>query len=293
LAKVAGQNRKKLGDLANRIDEAIRSQETTKTGKAKKKDTRKVIEKLADFEDLEKLFKPLLKRKDQKGKTAYAADIALRGRMIANDKDLNVDSASQIAHMIGTNRLRVDNDFFTAVDDLLPSEESGAGMMGDLGMTSACYYSYANVDVRTLFGNLGNDLKLLKATIKGFLQSFYGSFPSGKQNSTAGFNYPCYIRIVVKGKNLPMNLANAFQKPVVPDSQLSLEEKSIFVFEERLEKEEKMHGPLAGFDAIILQKIATLYPELIKDKSPGLVVASAVAAIEDVCNTVEKEYANA
>jgi len=293
LAKLAADNRKKLNDLAKNIDAAIRSQETTKTGKAKKKDTRKIIEKLDGFEDLEKVFKPLLRRKDQKGRTAYAADIALRGRMIANDKDMNVDSASQIAHMIGTSKLRIDNDFFTAVDDLLPSGESGAGMMGDLGMTSACYYSYANVEVRTLYKNLGNDVGLLKATIKGFLESFYGSFPSGKQNSTAGFNYPCYVRIVVKGKNLPMNLANAFQKPVVPDVQLSLEEASIAALESRLQQERKMHGSLAGFDAIITERVATLYPDLVKDMSDRLVADSASKAIEDVCNAVEKEYANA
>jgi CRISPR system Cascade subunit CasC len=293
LAKIAAANRKKLDDLAKRIDAAVRSQETTKAGKAKKKVTRKTIEKLEGFEDLEKLFKPLLKRKDQKGKPAYAADIALRGRMIANDKDMNVDSASQIAHMIGTNKLRVDSDFFTAVDDLLPSAESGAAMMGDLGMTSACYYSYANVDVRTLYENLGNNVTLLKATIKGFLQSFYGSFPSGKQNCTAGFNYPCYVRIVVKGKNLPMNLANAFQKPVVPDVQSSLEEASIMAFENRLEQERKMHGALAGFDSIITERVATIYQKLVKDTNGRLLTDSTYSAIEDVCNTVEKEYADA
>jgi hypothetical protein len=166
-------------------------------------------------------------------------------------------------------------------------------MMGDLGMTSACYYSYANVDVRTLFENLGKDKKLLTATIKGFLRSFYGSFPSGKQNSTAGFNYPCYVRIVVKGKNLPMNLANAFQKPVVPDAQSSLEEASITAFENRLQQERNMHGTLAGFDAIITERVATLYPDLIKDKTAGLLVDSTARAIEDVCSAVEKEYANA
>ncbi len=291
LAKVAAKNYEKLNKLAKSIDIAVRSQETKKTGKAKKKDTRKIVEKIDGFEDLAKLFKPLLKRKDQKGKTSYAADIALRGRMIANDKDMNVDSASQIAHMISTNKLRVDNDFFTAVDDLLPSTESGAGMMGDLGMTSACYYSYANVDVRTLYENLGNDMSLLIATIKGFLRSFYGSFPSGKQNSTAGFNYPCYVRIVVKDKNLPMNLANAFQKPVVPDEQTSLEEASIEAFEKRLQKERDMHGALAGFDAIITQKVATLYPGLVTDKND--IANSTSEAIEEVCNAVKKEYTNA
>lgn len=294
LAAKAVENWKTLTNLAHGIEEALKAQEKSKSGKTKKKDLRKTIQKLEGFDQLEKVFRPILKRKGQKGKIAYAADIALRGRMIADDKEMNVDSASQIAHMIATNKLRVDNDFFTAVDDLLPDTESGAGMMGDLGMTSACYYSYANVDVRTLYENLGNDAKLLKATIKGFLQSFYGSFPSGKQNSTAGFNYPCYVRIVAKSKNLPTNLVNAFQKPVFPDIQSSLEEESIFAFEERLQKEHKMHGALAGFDAIITQRVATLYPELVRDKCqyPGLIAESTVAAIEDVCNAVEKEYTN-
>ncbi len=59
-----------------------------------------------------------------------ASDLALFGRMIADLPDKNRDAAAQVAHAISTNRVSPEFDYYTAVDDLNPKGETGAGMIG-------------------------------------------------------------------------------------------------------------------------------------------------------------------
>ena len=49
--------------------------------------------------------------------TAPSADIALFGRMVADDPSLNFDAAAQVAHSISTHAVQNEYDYFTAVDD--------------------------------------------------------------------------------------------------------------------------------------------------------------------------------
>ena len=67
-------------------------------------------------------------------------DIALFGRMMADNTSLNIDAASQVAHAISTHATNMEMDFYTAVDDLLPSGEMGADMMGTVEFNSSCFY---------------------------------------------------------------------------------------------------------------------------------------------------------
>ena len=49
--------------------------------------------------------------------TAPSVDIALFGRMVADDPSLNFDAAAQVAHSISTHAVQNEYDYFTAVDD--------------------------------------------------------------------------------------------------------------------------------------------------------------------------------
>jgi CRISPR system Cascade subunit CasC len=145
-----------------------------------------------------------------------AADIALFGRMIADNKDLNVDAASQVAHAISTHVVVTEFDFYTAVDDLKPDAESGADMLGTIDFNSACYYRYANVDLTQLTKNLQGDIDLIQRTARAWLLAFINAVPSGKQNSMAARTMPDTLLGVVRERGA-WNLANAFLKPVVDD----------------------------------------------------------------------------
>jgi CRISPR system Cascade subunit CasC len=144
-----------------------------------------------------------------------AADVALFGRMLADLPDRNRDAACQVAHALSTNAVSLEFDFFTAVDDLNPAADTGAGMLGTVEFNSSCYYRYANIDLRQLQQNLGGDAELARATVRAFLRSAVRAVPSGKQNSFAAQNPPSLVMGVVR-EDGAWSLANAFVKPVRP-----------------------------------------------------------------------------
>ncbi|KOV83197.1 CRISPR-associated protein Cse4 [Nocardia sp. NRRL S-836] len=145
------------------------------------------------------------------------ADIALFGRMIADNKDFSVEAASQVAHAISTHAVVNEFDYYTAVDDLKPKEESGADMIGTIDFNSACYYRYANLNLDQLANNLAGDQDLITRTARAWLYSFIHAVPSGAQNSMAARTMPDTLLGVVRDRGA-WNLANAFQKPVTdPD----------------------------------------------------------------------------
>jgi CRISPR system Cascade subunit CasC len=143
-----------------------------------------------------------------------APDIALFGRMLADRPDTNLDAACQVAHAISTHAVKMEMDFYTAVDDLQPDEETGAGMMGYTGFNSACFYRYARIDWDQLVKNLNHDSDLAARTVEGFLRAAVEAVPSGKQNAFAAYNPPGFLLAVVRENGMGWSLSNAFERPV-------------------------------------------------------------------------------
>lgn len=54
-----------------------------------------------------------------------AIDIALFGRMVADDPSLNEDASAQVAHAISTHEVQTEFDYYTAVDELSPEDNAG------------------------------------------------------------------------------------------------------------------------------------------------------------------------
>jgi CRISPR system Cascade subunit CasC len=170
-----------------------------------------------------------------------AVDLALFGRMLADLPDKNIDAACQVAHAISTNKVNVEFDFYTAVDDIKPKEEAGAGMMGTIEFNSACYYRYANIDLEQLKKNLGNDEALAYKAIEAFLRASVNAIPSGKQTSMASPTPPDFILAVVRDSGA-WSLANAFAKPVSPGSNGNLVEHSITALVDYWNRLVKVYG---------------------------------------------------
>lgn len=141
------------------------------------------------------------------------ADIALFGRMIADNKDFNVNAASQVAHAISTHAVVPEFDYYTAVDDLKPEAEAGADMIGTVDFNAACYYRYANLDLTQLGTNLDGDDELAQQAARTWLHAFVHAVPSGKQNSMGARTLPETLLGVVRTRGA-WNLANAFLSPV-------------------------------------------------------------------------------
>ena len=146
-------------------------------------------------------------------------DIALFGRMVTCDAFRDVEAAMQVAHAISTNKVCVESDYFTAMDDLLRGEtidEKGAAMIGDLDYNASCYYLYASLDTDELLENLkySEDAEtIVKKALPALLRAMAFTDPSGKQNSFAGHVLPSAVMVECKTRKVPTSMVNAFVKP--------------------------------------------------------------------------------
>jgi CRISPR system Cascade subunit CasC len=146
---------------------------------------------------------------------SLAPDIALFGRMLAENPSLNVDAACEVMHAISTHEVNTaEFDYFTAVDDLTPDEESGAGMLGLIAFNSATYYRLARIHWEQLVANLHGDSELALRTISGFMKSFALVVPSGMKKSFVNQHAPDFLMAVTRSDNDGQSLVNAFEKPV-------------------------------------------------------------------------------
>ncbi len=166
-------------------------------------------------------------------------DLALFGRMIADDATWNIDAACQVAQSISTNRVSMDFDFFTAVDDLRGNDTAGSDMMGTVQFSSACFYRYLVLDYASLEKNLG-DQAMTEPCLRGFLRAALEAVPTGKQNSMAAHNPPSYVLAVVRKSGAPVSLANAFLKPAKPKEGKDLVDVSVAALEHYLSVVTKM-----------------------------------------------------
>lgn len=146
-----------------------------------------------------------------------APDIAMFGRMLADSPELNIDAACQMAHALSTHEVNTaEFDYFTAVDDFQPDDNSGAGMLGLVAYNSATYYRHARIDWDQLVKNLDGDVDLALRTVAGFMQAFALVVPSGKENTFVNQHAPDFLMAVLRPDNDGQSLDNAFEKPIRP-----------------------------------------------------------------------------
>ena len=141
---------------------------------------------------------------------APSVDMALFGRMVADDPSLNFDAACQVAHAISTHAVQNEFDYFTAVDDCAPEDNAGAGHLGTVEFNSSTLYRYATVNACALEENLKADTP---QAIRAFVEAFVRSMPTGKQNTFANRTLPDAVVVMLR-EDQPVNLCGAFEKPV-------------------------------------------------------------------------------
>lgn len=164
------------------------------------------LARAAIAEDVKKNELPAMVKSDP------AIDIALFGRMVADDPRLNEDASSQVAHAISTHAVQTEFDFFTATDDFSSANNAGAGMLGTIEYNSSTLYRYANVAVHEFCNQLGDSASTINA-LKLFVEAFAKSMPTGKANTFANQTLPQAILISLR-KDRPVSLVSAFEKPV-------------------------------------------------------------------------------
>lgn len=162
--------------------------------------------------EAEKLSKDLLKAFGEA--VTDAADIALFGRMVADDASQTVEGAALFSHTLSTHAVRSELDFFSAVDDEKKNaDDAGAGQIGTIEYSSACYYRYVGINLDLLRKSKLFDQAQLKAVLENFIRAALLANPAARKNSMFGQGLPSYV-LAVKRSGQPLSLANAFEQPV-------------------------------------------------------------------------------
>jgi CRISPR system Cascade subunit CasC len=171
-----------------------------------------------------------------------AIDIAMFGRMLASSPSFNCEAAVQVAHAITVHRVTVEDDYFTAVDDLNRGvEDVGAGHVGQAEFAAGLYYAYLCINRDQLVENLGGDIALADRSIRALAEAAAKVGPKGKQNSFASRAYASYI-LAERGSQQPRSLSVAFLKPVGGDDYLT---SAVAALEKTRENMEKTYGACA------------------------------------------------
>lgn len=144
-----------------------------------------------------------------------AADIALFGRMVANDHTLTLEGAAMFSHALSTHKVSNEIDFFAAVDDLQPEDEAGAGMTGTLEFNSATYYRFAALNLDLLSAHLpALSAAERQEVVRHFVAATLKAVPGARKNSMNAATLPSHVLAVVREKGHPVQLVNAFETPV-------------------------------------------------------------------------------
>jgi CRISPR system Cascade subunit CasC len=157
---------------------------------------------------------------------AMGIDAAMHGRMVTSDVLARGNAAVHVAHAITTHAQQREDDYFTAVDDLLDEdtggEESGSAHLNTKQLTSGLFYNYVVVDVPLLVSNLEScersewtdaDLDLTVEVLRRFLHTLATVSPGAKLSSTAPYAKAEFV-MVESGDEQPRTLANSFKEAV-------------------------------------------------------------------------------
>lgn len=160
-----------------------------------------------------------------------AIDIALFGRMLAAVPAYNFEAAVQVAHAITVHKAAVEDDYFSAVDDL-NRDDKGAGHIGERGFGAGLFYQYVCIDRALLVSNLGGDAGLTGRAIDALLHAITKVAPTGMQASYGSRAYAGYL-LAEKGDQQPRSLVQAFLKPVQPRDDEAMLELAVAALERR------------------------------------------------------------
>ena len=197
----------------------------------------KLVEKLAsgNTEPTQNDLTLLMKRHS-------ACDIAMFGRMLASSPAYNTEAAVQVAHAITVHDVAVEDDYFTAVDDLNSGEDDmGAAHIGAMEFGAGVFYLYLCINRDLLAENLSGDQELANKSLAALVEAAAKVAPNGKQNSFASRAYASYI-MAEKGDQQPRSLSVAFLNPVRGEDVMA---KAITELENNRASMEKVYGPCA------------------------------------------------
>jgi CRISPR system Cascade subunit CasC len=177
-----------------------------------------------------------------------AADIAMFGRMLADNPAFNREAAVQVGHAMTTHRVSVEDDYYVAVDDLkspVDREDAGTAFIGVQEFGAGVFYLYVCVDLDLLRRNTAGGADLARDAVAALVECAAMVSPRGKQASFASRARAGYL-LAERGNAQPRTLATAFLKAVGPhEAGGDLCLASVQRLEAYRENLDKVYGPSA------------------------------------------------
>jgi len=174
-----------------------------------------------------------------------AADVALFGRMLADSPSKNIEAACQVAHAISVHPVVIEDDYFTAVDDLNDgSVDAGAAHIGETGFAAGLFYSYVCINREQLVANLGGDKELAAKALAALTEAAVKVAPSGKQNSFGSRAYASYV-LAESGDQQPRSLSVAYLKPIDQRSSADFAGDAITALKTQRDNFDRVYGACA------------------------------------------------
>jgi CRISPR system Cascade subunit CasC len=216
--KILCQIVKEVRDAGLSSEEEAKAMQDFEKQKGKKK---KPLEGFMDAAYGKKIDKQLENNREALLKAiGSATDVALSGRMATAGLMSTIDGSLAVAHVLTTHSVDSDIDWFTAVDDL---QELGSGHLDTQEFSSGVFYRYASLNLRQLQVNLGlipgiqspetKESREKALEIAAHLLYMLATVvPSAKQQTFAAHNLADLA--LVSFSDIPVSLANAFEKPV-------------------------------------------------------------------------------
>jgi len=219
--KKAEELARDIADFFNDIDEKKDKRRVKTAMFLSPREVNEMAKKLAAIARKGDVSKNAIKEACKSASRMDAADIAIFGRMVANDSSVGVEAAGMFSHALSTHQADNDFDFFAAVDEGKPEDvPTGAAITDTLQFTSATYYRYAALNLTWLNDarNLCNLSPLTKeqrkCVVATFLEAAVRAVPGARKNSMNANSFPAYALGVYKEAGQPTQLVNAFEKPV-------------------------------------------------------------------------------
>jgi CRISPR system Cascade subunit CasC len=158
---------------------------------------------------------------------------ALFGRMVTSDPAANIDAPVHVAHAFTVHAEEVEDDYFTAVDDLKrDDDDSGADTIQETEITCGLFYGYAVIDIPGLVANCGGDRSLAGRVVHNLMYLIAEVSPGAKLGSTAPYGRAGFM-LLEAGDRQPRSLVEAYRRPAAPELNDAIE---------------KLNSQLAAFD---------------------------------------------
>ncbi len=254
----------KLKQLPKKEKDALKKLPADSVERIKKELVELEIEQLAFFDTKEEqnilnLADKIAEREEEASseelnllrKKVTDVDIALFGRMLTKSDTGNsltkycMEAACQVAHAISVHPIVIEDDYFTAVDDLNDGQEdTGAAHIGETRFAAGLFYSYICINRELLIENLDGDKTLANKAIRALTEAAIKVAPEGKQNSFASRAYASYV-LAEKGNQQPRSLSVAYLKPIIDRENKDFIADSIAALVTQKDNFDKVYGDCA------------------------------------------------